>query len=138
MWYPSIKRGLMTKPNSAFTLLELLIILAIVSVLVQLAIPQYSLFIEKAHAHERLGELLSLQTELEICYFSHMDYEVCGKKLNSISNNILIVDAKQFNYHLSLHAPSPTDICYQFETNEAHEITAFDNAGNVLKNCDNR
>jgi Tfp pilus assembly protein PilE len=106
------------------TFLELLIILVIVGVLVQQAVPHYGVFIEQARARERLAILLSLQTQIEACYTERRDYDVCATLLEAPSPHVLETEATAFTYRLLLrpaerrqHAP-----CDAYETNEQHDL----------------
>lgn len=107
-----------------FSLLELLISLAILGLLVQWSLPYYGVFVEKARARERAAILISLQTEIEICYFSERDYETCAERLQVEKPHALAIEADRLSYHMVIESAHATDWCHRFETNSAHEWVA--------------
>lgn len=100
------------------TLLELLIILVITGLLVQLAIPHYDAVMKKANTHSRWADLLSLQTELEACYFSQMDYRPCAEKLGSPPAGELIKEVTQFAYRLTLKVCDTAGVCDEYSVSD--------------------
>ncbi|MFI4956947.1 MAG: hypothetical protein ACHQAX_07060 [Gammaproteobacteria bacterium] len=104
------------------TLLELLMILVIVGLLVQVAIPQYQFFVQKAQARERLADLLSLQTQIESCYFSTMDYRICAQALQEPSSGLLEKEAERFTYRLAIVAHDEDVVCPRVEATHEHAI----------------
>jgi Tfp pilus assembly protein PilE len=102
------------------TLMELLIILVIVGLLVQVAVPQYRIFVQKAQARERLADLLSLQTQIESCYFQTMDYRQCAEALQEPASGMLEKEAERFSYRLAIVAKDEDVLCSRVETDETH------------------
>jgi Tfp pilus assembly protein PilE len=111
------------------TLLELLIILVIVGVVVQLALPHYGVFIEKSRARERFAALLSLQSQVESCYFETRDYEGCVAQLAVEPPHLLVVEATPWTYRLVVHGSDETVACYAYETNHEHRLVVTDATG---------
>ena len=62
------------KLKKGFTLLELMIVVAIVGLLAAVAIPKYGDLLEKANLGATLGNLASLRSAVSIYYGSYMAY----------------------------------------------------------------
>lgn len=117
----------MKNRSQGSTFLELLIILVIVGLLVQQAVPHYGVFTEKARARERLAILLSLQTQLETCYTERRDYDACVTTLDAPAPHVLEIEATAFTYRLLLRpAERRHDApCDAYETNEQHVLATL-------------
>jgi len=62
------------RKNKGFTLIELMIVVAVVGILAAVAIPKYGELIEKANLGATLGNLSSIRSAVSIYYGSHMEY----------------------------------------------------------------
>lgn len=118
-----------------FTLLELLIILVMTGLLVQLAVPNYIRWVEKSQAQSRQVVMLSLQTELESCYFHERDYRACVAGLGDTDVGEIETAASAHTYVLRVWAPDPRVACYRHETNEQHASAVYDAAGIQQEGC---
>ena len=57
----------MNKGQQGFTLIELMIVVAIIGILAAIAIPQYQTYIAKSQVSRVMGEVASMRTAAEMC-----------------------------------------------------------------------
>jgi type IV pilus assembly protein PilE len=62
------------KSQSGFTLMELMIVVAIIGILASIAVPAYQDYIKKGKAAEATGNLADLRIKMEQCYQDTRDY----------------------------------------------------------------
>ena len=74
------------KCTSAFTLLELIIVIIIVGILASLALPRFFKMIETSHATEALVNIGALRQAVERCYSTHSNYAYCTVSSFDIDN----------------------------------------------------
>ena len=79
------------KFHSAFTLLELVIVITIIGVLMSLALPRVFKMIEFSYSTEAFSNIASIRTSVERCYLVHYDYDNCSLNQNE-EQNILDID----------------------------------------------
>ncbi|MFZ6711646.1 pilin [Undibacterium sp. TC9W] len=60
-----------------FTLIELMIVVAIIGILAAIAFPQYSDYVSRTRASGAISELNSLKKELSICYQNENSWSNC-------------------------------------------------------------
>lgn len=63
----------MTTAQKGFTLIELMIVIAIIGILAAIAIPQYQNYIAKSQVSRVMGELGQLKTSVESCILAGTD-----------------------------------------------------------------
>ena len=132
----------MTKMSKkGFTLIELMIVVAIIGILAAIAIPKFAELIRKSSEGASKGNLGALRSAMSI-YYGDLEgnypdtvssLTVGGKYLSVIPN------AKAPNYHadgsaivnMTTAAQAPTDASGWFYNN----VTGNANVGNVLVNC---
>ncbi|HAF00275.1 MAG TPA: pilus assembly protein PilE, partial [Methylophilaceae bacterium] len=64
--------------QKGFTLLELMIVVAIVGILASIAIPAYQDYVKKGKAAEAPGALADLRVKMEQCFQDNRDYTACA------------------------------------------------------------
>lgn len=76
----------MNTAQKGFTLIELMIVIAIIGILAAIAIPQYQNYIAKSQVSRVMGELGSLKTAVETCY---LDGKTTGCQLGAVQSDLL-------------------------------------------------
>ena len=64
------KKPLFLKPTKAFTLIELMIVIAIIAILATIAIPSYTTYTQKAALSELLRASASYKSDVEVCIYN--------------------------------------------------------------------
>ncbi|WGE70472.1 prepilin-type N-terminal cleavage/methylation domain-containing protein [Actinobacillus equuli subsp. haemolyticus] len=78
---------LMIKPiQRAFTLIELMIVIAIIAILATVAIPSYNNYTKKAALSELLAASSAYKTDVEICIYNTGETKSCSSGTNGIKN----------------------------------------------------
>lgn len=70
----------------AFTLIELMIVIAIIAILATVAIPSYNNYTKKAALSELLAASSVYKTDVEICIYNTGDIKSCSSGTNGIKN----------------------------------------------------
>ncbi|WGE55979.1 prepilin-type N-terminal cleavage/methylation domain-containing protein [Actinobacillus equuli subsp. equuli] len=86
---------LVFKPiQQAFTLIELMIVIAIIAILATVAIPSYNNYTKKAALSELLAASSAYKTDVEICIYNTGEVKNCSSGTNGIKNGNDIKNAK--------------------------------------------
>ena len=64
----------MLKNKRGFTLIELMIVIAIIGILAAIAIPQFAKYRRRAYNSAALSDLKNFQTEMEAQYSENQEY----------------------------------------------------------------
>ncbi|QJT26241.1 prepilin-type N-terminal cleavage/methylation domain-containing protein [Aeromonas media] len=75
------------KKQSGFTLIELMIVVAIVAILAAIALPAYQNYTKKARFSEVVAATGAAKTGVEVCYSNMSDINVCDAGLNGVPAN---------------------------------------------------
>ena len=73
-----IKKSLFLKPSKAFTLIELMIVIAIIAILATIAIPSYTTYTQKAALSELLRASASYKSDVEVCIYNTGNVANCS------------------------------------------------------------
>lgn len=80
-------RLLLKRVHSAFTLIELMIVIAIIAILATIAIPSYTNYTQKAALSEILRASASYKSDVEICIYNTGSTQNCSGGSNGIQAN---------------------------------------------------
>ncbi|WGE32459.1 prepilin-type N-terminal cleavage/methylation domain-containing protein [Actinobacillus genomosp. 2] len=78
----------------AFTLIELMIVIAIIAILATIAIPSYNSYTQKAALSELLSASSSYKTDVEICVYNTGDINACNSGQNGIKKDSDLKNSK--------------------------------------------
>ncbi len=95
--------------QGAFSLVEVLIVLAIVAMLAALAYPFYSRYQAQADRNDATSTLLDTWTELERCFVEELDYRACTDRVPEVTEQglyELTIDAEVDSFTLTAK-PAP-------------------------------
>jgi type IV pilus assembly protein PilE len=95
------------KKNKGFTLVELLVVVAIMGLLVAIALPSYRRSVLKSHRADAQISLSSLATQQEKFYFRTNNYaDDFSDIVNDVSASIVTIDSDEAYYTITLDAPA--------------------------------
>lgn len=74
---PASPHGLHSRINSGFTLIELMIVIAVIGILASLGVPHYHQYTKRAKFSDVVVEVGRLQSAVEVCYQTNNDITQC-------------------------------------------------------------
>ena len=132
--------------NRGFTLLELLIVLAIIGLLSAVAYSSYQYLLLKARRLDAQTTLLHYHTQMQKCFITTYNYKACATQLNlseqqnSFENfyrvQAITTDTHMFTLEASAQGIQEEDeMCYKFTINHLLQKQTYDVAGNESNFC---
>ena len=88
----------MKKQQAGFTLIELMIVVAIIGILAAIAIPQYADYTQRTKVTGALAGIAGIKTQVGLCVQEEGGIATCDAGTNGISAN---VGANEINYVVS-------------------------------------
>ncbi|WFM70968.1 type IV pilin protein [Halomonas sp. CKK8] len=89
-----------TRRSAGFTLIELMIAVAIIGILASIAIPSYQGYVERALRADAQAGLMEASQILERCYTASYQYD--GGNCSSFSSDATVVSSPDGNYSINI------------------------------------
>lgn len=121
---------MLQKQMRGFTLIELMIVMAIISVLAAIAVPQYNDYVRRSAVQEAFSNLSDFRVKLEQFYQDNRAYGTTGQAIpcghDGASNRINFSPASaKFTYTCALTGTAPNEA-------QAFLLTATGNSGRAV------
>ncbi len=134
-----------TRRNSSakgFTLIELMITVAIVGIIATVALPSYRAYILKSRRADAMSTLSQAQTTFERCYAANFTYAVppctapSATSLNGFYSISAVSTATTYTVTASTTGSQVADTtCQQMTLDQANQKTAIDSLGATQLSC---
>jgi type IV pilus assembly protein PilE len=108
-------KTMQSKANTGFSMIELMIVLAIIGILTAIAVPAYSKYIQTARRSDAIAILTQDQGILERCYAQTFDYYNVNAGTNC---GTLVTTSPGKYYTVTFDTPAPSS------TSSAYVLTA--------------
>jgi prepilin-type N-terminal cleavage/methylation domain-containing protein len=108
----SLNKTVYIQKLKAFTLVELMFVLAIMSILISLALPSYKTIIQKNQRTEGQILLLDIQSQLERYYFHHQHYPDSLSKLRNYQLDEIDSEHLYYKVTIKVEEACPSRVCY--------------------------
>lgn len=123
--------------QKGFTLIELMIVIAIIGILAAIAIPQYQNYIARSQVSRVVSEVGSLKTPVETCMLdgkTTLSQEVNGCQLGATGSNLLRGDVQDGGTAIPANTGVPQVTINQNDNTATIVGTFGNNASTVLQN----
>jgi type IV pilus assembly protein PilE len=128
-----------------FTLIEVMIVVAIIGILAAIAFPSYSIYIRKSRRADAMASLSQAQTTMERCYAANFSYAMppCAAPPAASDRGYYAIAAVSTatTYTLTATAAGPQvadTTCTTMTIDQANQQSAVDYANTVQPSCWNR
>ena len=113
----------MPTSNNGFTLVEIMIVLAIVGILAFFAYPNYQNYLTRSYRNEAKYALLDLANQMENYYSKHQTYESAAVNLTALTNRytLSVIQASKTTYILQATPINTDAYCQSFTLNQDGE-----------------
>lgn len=108
--------------QKGFTLIELMIVVAIIGILAAVAIPQYQNYIAKSQVSRVMGEAGALRTAVETCALDGKDQATCVSSWGATDSNLLGGAVKQPVLVLNTDGSATITATFAADSNAAADI----------------
>ena len=105
--------------QKGFTLIELMIVVAIIGILAAVAIPAYQNYIAKSQVSRVMGEVGALKTTVEACVLDGKDTGTCNGVLGATASNL---QAAPGTPTLTINADGSATLVATFGQNAAADL----------------
>ena len=130
---------------NGFTLIELMVAVAILGILVSVALPSYQKYIVKSRRAEAMAELSKAQTTLERCYAANFTYAgTCSPPASTTTPNGFYTitstgSATTYTFTATASGIQAADTsCFTMSIDQASQKSAADTGGTPQPQCWNR
>ena len=122
----------MVKTQKGFTLIELMIVIAIIGILAAVAVPQYGQYTKRAKFAEVITATAAVKTAVSLCYQTTNDIGTCDGGMEAIPANVsggtgIVTDITTLDGDITAVGSAAVDT-------EDYILEARDAAGAVLAN----
>ena len=127
---------------AGFTLIELMITVAIIGILASIAVPSYRSYILKSRRAEAMAELTKAQTIIERCYGANFTYAgTCSPAASTATPNGFYTissagSATSYTFTATAAGSQAADTtCTTMSVDQANQKLAFDSAATAQPSC---